>query len=45
MITAATKIEINKTRRDHDITMAGTFNDKLLPAKLATSSDRGDGVL
>ena len=33
----------NKTRRDHDITMAGTFNDKL-PAKLTGWSDTGDGV-
>ena len=34
----------NETRRDHDITTAGAFNIKL-PAKLATWSDTGDGVL
>ena len=41
-LTTATKNR-NKSRRDHDITMAGAFNNKL-PAKLATWSDTGGGV-
>ena len=42
MLTTATKIEI-KLRRDHDITMAGSYNNKLL-AKLPTWPDRGDSL-
>ena len=34
----------NKSRRDHDITMAGTFNDKQI-AKLSRWFDRGDCLL
>ena len=31
----------NKSRRDHDITMAGSYNNREV-AKLPTWSDRGD---
>ena len=34
----------NKTRRDHDLTMAGSFNNREVEM-LPTWSDRGDGVL
>ena len=34
----------NKSRRDHDITMAGSCNNREV-AKLPTWSVRGDGVL
>ena len=34
----------DKTRRDHDITMAGSYNNREV-AKLPTWSDRGDCLL